>query len=73
MAEGLFDYSLWGLFVASFLADTVVPFSSEALLTFLIINGTDAYAAVLVASAGNWLAGKFLRYVVSGWLTVLVF
>jgi membrane protein YqaA with SNARE-associated domain len=55
--EGLFDYSLWGLFLASFLAATVVPFSSEALLTFLIINGTDPYAAVLVATAGNWLGG----------------
>ena len=51
--EGLFDYSLWGLFLASFLAATVVPFSSEALLSFLIINGTDPYTAVLVASAGN--------------------
>ena len=55
--EGLFDYSLWGLFLASFLAATVVPFSSEALLSFLIVNGTDAYTAVLVASAGNWLGG----------------
>lgn len=55
--EGLFDYSLWGLFLASFLSATVVPFSSEALLSFLIINGTDAYTAVLVASAGNWLGG----------------
>ena len=55
--EGLFDYTLWGLFLASFLAATVVPFSSEALLTFLIINGTDPYAAVLVATAGNWLGG----------------
>lgn len=57
MFEGLFDYSLGGLFLASFLAATVVPFSSEALLTFLIINGTDPYHAVLVASAGNWLGG----------------
>ncbi len=57
LIDGLFDYSLWGLFLASFLAATIVPFSSEALLTFLIINGTDAYAAVLVASAGNWLGG----------------
>lgn len=55
--EGLFDYSLWGLFLASFLAATVVPFSSEALLTILIVNGTDAYTAVLVATAGNWLGG----------------
>lgn len=57
MAEGLFDYSLWGLFLASFLAATIVPFSSEALLSFLIIHGTDAYTAVLVATAGNWLGG----------------
>lgn len=57
MYEGLFDYSLWGLFLASFLAATVVPFSSEALLTLLIINGTDAFTAVLVASSGNWLGG----------------
>jgi len=57
LVEGLFDYSLWGLFLASFLAATVVPFSSEALLSFLIIHGTDAYTAVLVATAGNWLGG----------------
>lgn len=57
MPEGIFDYSLWGLFLASFLAATVVPFSSEALLTVLIINGTDPYAAVVVATVGNWLGG----------------
>lgn len=43
--------------MASFLAATVVPFSSEALLSFLIINGTDPYVAVLVATAGNTLGG----------------
>ncbi len=53
----LFDYTLWGLFLASFLAATVVPFSSEALLAFLIANGIDAYTAVLVATAGNFLGG----------------
>lgn len=53
----MIDYSLWGLFLASFLAATVVPFSSEALLTFLIVNGTDFWTAVLVATAGNWLGG----------------
>jgi len=57
LTEGLLDYSLWGLFLASFLAATVVPFSSEAILTLLIINGTDAWTAVLVATAGNWLGG----------------
>jgi membrane protein YqaA with SNARE-associated domain len=57
MIESLFDYSLWGLFLASFLAATVVPFSSEALLTVLIINGTNPMTAVFVATAGNWLGG----------------
>ena len=55
--DHLFDYSLWGLFLASFLAATVVPFSSEALLTYLISNGTPVPAAVMVATAGNWLGG----------------
>jgi membrane protein YqaA with SNARE-associated domain len=53
----LFDYSLWGLFLASFLAATVVPFSSEALLTYLIASGTPVTTAVVVATAGNWLGG----------------
>lgn len=57
MINGLFDYSLWGLFLTSFLAATVVPFSSEALLTLLIYKGIDPAAAVLVATAGNWLGG----------------
>ena len=57
MIEGLFDYSLWGLFLASFLAATVIPFSSEALITLLIYKGIDPASAVLVATAGNWLGG----------------
>lgn len=55
--EGLFDYSLWGLFLASFLAATVVPFSSEALLTYLIATGTPVSSAVMVATAGNFVGG----------------
>jgi membrane protein YqaA with SNARE-associated domain len=55
--EGLFDYSLWGLFLASFLAATVIPFSSEALLAAVIAGGTDFWTAIVVASAGNWLGG----------------
>jgi membrane protein YqaA with SNARE-associated domain len=55
--QGFFDYNLWGLFLASFLAATVIPFSSEALLSVLIIKGTDPYSAILVATTGNWLGG----------------
>lgn len=53
----LFDYSLWGLFFASFLAATVVPFSSEVVLTAVLANGTDVMWAVIVASFGNWAGG----------------
>lgn len=55
--DALFDYSLWGLFLASFLAATVVPFSSEALLTYLIATGTPVSSAVIVATVGNFLGG----------------
>lgn len=55
--DSFFDYNLWGLFFASFLAATVVPFSSEAILTYIIISGTDASLAVSVATLGNWLGG----------------
>lgn len=50
-------YGLPGLFVASFLAATVVPFSSEALLTFLIAQGVPLESCIAVATAGNWLGG----------------
>ena len=61
--DGLFDYSLWGLFLASFLAATVIPFSSEALLTYLIATGTPVSSAVVVATAGNF-AGGMSSYVI---------
>ncbi len=55
--EFLSDYGLIGLFLASFLAATVLPFSSEALLTVLLAGGSDPLWCVAVASAGNWLGG----------------
>jgi membrane protein YqaA with SNARE-associated domain len=54
---GFFDYNLWGLFFASFLAATVVPFSSEVVLSAVLANGTDVFWAVWVASLGNWAGG----------------
>lgn len=55
--SALFDYNLWGLFLASFLAATVVPFSSEVVLTAVLANGTDVIWAVIIASLGNWAGG----------------
>jgi len=55
--EIISDYSLWGLFFASFLAATVVPFSSEVVLTAVLASGTSVFSAVIVASLGNWVGG----------------
>lgn len=46
-----------GLFIASFLAATVVPFSSEIVFSALVYGGLDPWNCVFVATAGNWLGG----------------
>ncbi|MDA8947772.1 hypothetical protein N9H57_01380 [Flavobacteriaceae bacterium] len=51
------DLGYWGLFVASFLAATVIPLSSEIVLSVLIANGYDFGASLAVATIGNWLGG----------------
>jgi membrane protein YqaA with SNARE-associated domain len=46
-----------GLFLASFLAATVVPFSSEIVFSAMVFGGFDPWICVLVATAGNWSGG----------------
>lgn len=46
-----------GLFISSFLAATILPFSSEAVLSVLLINGYDPVICLSLATAGNWLGG----------------
>ena len=45
------------LFASSFLAATVVPFSSEAVLAATLLSGGDPFACLVVATAGNTLGG----------------
>jgi membrane protein YqaA with SNARE-associated domain len=61
MAE-LYEYGLWGLFLASFLAATILPFSSEAILSLFVYSGYDITYTVAVASIGNWLGGMLTYY-----------
>ena len=50
--------SLLSLFAASFLAATVIPLSSEAVLfAVLKVNGNLYWPALIVATAGNTLGG----------------
>ena len=44
-----------GLFVASFLSATILPFSSEAVLATMIAAGFGYVECVVVATMGNWL------------------
>ncbi len=63
--EFWYEYGLWGLFAASFLAATVIPFSSDALLLFMVAKGFDPVLSIAVATLGNWLGGMssyFLGY-----------
>ena len=47
-----------GLFLGSFLAPTILPMSSEAVLAAMVIGGFDPVVCVVVASAGNSLGGN---------------
>ncbi|GAP72366.1 integral membrane protein Cj0341c [Candidatus Symbiothrix dinenymphae] len=51
-----------GLFIAAFIAATVVPFSSEVVFTALAFDGFNLWSCVLVATAGNWLGGMSCYY-----------
>ncbi len=51
-----------GLFIASFLAATVVPFSSEVVFSAMFCGGLNAWKCVFVATLGNWLGGMTCYY-----------
>ncbi|MBO6006034.1 MAG: DedA family protein [Paludibacteraceae bacterium] len=56
MLEGLYVYGYLGLFVASFLASTIVPLASEAVFAAVVWKaGADPLICVFVATAGNTL------------------
>lgn len=61
--EALQDLGYIGLFIGSFLAATVVPFSSDALLLGLLFAGYSVVPTVIVATLGNWLGGLTSYYV----------
>lgn len=57
LGEGWQDLGLLGLFLASFLAATVLPFSSEAVLLAMLFGPWSPMTLWACASAGNWLGG----------------
>lgn len=60
-------WGLPGLFLASFLAATLLPFSSEAMLLAMVAMGGNVGPLLVVATAGNTLGG-LVNYGLGRWL-----
>lgn len=54
---GLEKIGLLGLFIGTFLAATVLPFSSDALYVAALAAGMNPVATLAVGTAGNWMGG----------------
>ncbi|MFA5848549.1 MAG: YqaA family protein [Bacteroidales bacterium] len=46
-----------GLFLGSFMASTIVPFSSDVLFVGVLLAGGNPLVSFIVATTGNWLGG----------------
>ena len=62
MLDGFAEYGYWGLFLASFLAATILPFSSEVVFAALIAAGLDIWSLIIFATIGNSLGGVSCYY-----------
>ena len=54
---GLEELGLLGLFIGTFLAATIVPFSSDALYIGILLTGISPWAVFVIGTMGNWLGG----------------
>ena len=60
-----------GLFIAAFLAATVLPFSSEIVLSALLLSGLSPVTLVTIATIGNVL-GSLTNYALGYWGSLVV-
>ncbi|MGL4493074.1 MAG: DedA family protein, partial [Tannerellaceae bacterium] len=51
----LIEWGYIGVFIAAFLAGTVVPFSSEVVLTGVLLLGAGYWPCMIAATLGNTL------------------
>ena len=62
MTEILLQYGYWGLLIAAFLAATIIPFSSDVLLSAMIVAGFHPVELWIFAIIGNWAGGMVSYY-----------
>ena len=55
--EFLIEYGYLGVFVAAFIAGSIFPFSSEVVLTGVLLAGSSYWPCMVAASLGNFLGG----------------
>jgi membrane protein YqaA with SNARE-associated domain len=60
------ELGLWGLGLSAFLAATILPISSEIILTSLLMSGESPVVLLLIATAAN-VTGSVVNYVVGRW------
>ncbi len=64
--EILAGYGYLGLFLSSFLAATILPFSSEVVLGVLLSHDISPYGTIFTATTGNVL-GSVVNYGLGVW------
>lgn len=64
--DWLGELGLLGLFVGTFLAATILPFSSDALYLAILATTQNPLGCLIVGTLGNWL-GSVLSYWI-GWI-----
>lgn len=69
--EYLSELGYLGLFTAAFLAATILPLSSEVVLSALLLSGLSPATLVITATAGNVL-GSLVNYALGYWGGLLV-
>jgi len=63
MVDFLAGLGYWGMMLAAFLAGSVFPFSSEAVMVGLMATGLDPWMLALFGTVGN-VAGSMFNYMV---------
>ena len=59
-------HGLTGLFIGTFLASTIFPFSSDALYIAILAATGNPVSCLLVGTSGNWLGSVFTDWI--GWI-----
>lgn len=69
LVEYLSEFGYFGLFIAAFLAATILPLSSEVVLSTLLLSGQSMLALIIIATTGNVL-GSLANYALGYWASL---